>query len=63
MVAKIVLLRCTSWMPQPDSLGIHQRSLWSVEYDAALAGATRTARRERDRSEQTANCFHVALPE
>jgi hypothetical protein len=41
IVAKIVLLRWTNWIPQPDSLGIHHRSLWSVEYEAPSAGKER----------------------
>src|SRR5437773_2513352 len=43
IVAKIVLLRRTNWMPQPDSPGIHHRSLWSAEYEALHAGETSPA--------------------
>jgi hypothetical protein len=38
IVAKIVPLRYTSCTPHPDSLGIHHRSLWSVEYEAVSPG-------------------------
>src|SRR5450631_617495 len=41
IVANITEPRCTNWMPQPDSVGFHQRSLWSVVTDVDQAGNDR----------------------
>ena len=42
-VAKITEPRCTNCIPQPDSAGMYQRSLWSVVNDVDQAGEARLA--------------------